>query len=255
MDKQNTTQKIGMELPKQKSEINLEFKNQKIGMIGASGIGKSAFFAEEENAFFLDLEGGLNFLKVNKLPARSWNDIREIYVLLKQAEQAGKFPYSLIVFDTIDKVVDYAEEEIIQRAKEYYTKIATEINTIGDVPNGGGWAKTRNIVENLLDKFKGFPCAIAYIGHLQTKKIDEGVRKYDRHTIAAWAGMAQDLLAWPDHLLHIEATLIGDRLKRTVWAKPTQSKECKSRGGIVPDGWQWEDSMAENYRKFRELFV
>ena len=224
-------------------------------MIGPTGIGKSEFFAQDENAFFIDGEGGLNFLSVNKLPVRSWEDLREVYALLRQAEQDGKFPYSIVVIDTIDKIVDYAEEEIISRAREFYTKIANEINTIGDVPNGAGWNKTRGLVSNFLDKLEQLPCAIAYIGHLQIKRIEEGTRKYDKHTIAAWAGMAQELLAYPDHLLHIEAVLIGDKLRRTVWTKPTQSRECKSRGGIIENGWVWSDSMKENYQKFRGYFT
>lgn len=246
---------MAIQLPTQKSAIDLDFKKQKFGMIGASGIGKSNFWAQDEKSFFIDTEGGLNFETVHKLPARCWDDLREIYALLKSAEQKGDFPYSVVVLDTLDKVVDYAEEEIIQRAREFYTKIADQINTIGDVPNGAGWARTRGLVSNFLDKLSQLPCAIAYIGHLQTKRIEEGVRKYDKHTISLWKGVGEDLLAWPDHLLHVEATLIGDKLKRTVWTKPTQSKECKSRGGVVPDGWTWGNSMKENYDYFRKLFT
>ena len=210
--------------------------------------------AQDDKSFFIEAEAGLNFETVYKLPARCWNDLREIYASLKQAESKGEFPYSVVVVDTIDKVVEYAEEEIISRAREFYTKIADQINTIGDIPNGGGWSKTRGLVMNFIDKVEQLPCAMVLISHLTTKRIEEGVRKYDKHTISLWKGVGEDVLAWADHILHIDSTLIGDRLKRTVWTKPTQSRECKSRGGVIEDGWQWTENMAENYKKFRSYF-
>ena len=66
--------------------------------------------------------------------------------------------------------------------------------------------------------------------------------------------LGTDLLGWTDHTLHVQAVQLGDKLKRTVFTKPTQSKEAKSRGGIIPDGWQWTDSDNENYNYFRGLF-
>ena len=44
-------------------------------------------------------------------------------ILLKKAELDGKFPYSIVVIDTIDRIVDYAEEEIVANARNFYTKM------------------------------------------------------------------------------------------------------------------------------------
>lgn len=233
----------------------MDYRKQKIVILGSPGIGKSELLAKDPKGFFFDCEGGLNFLEVNKLPIRSWSDVREVYALLKEAESKGDFPYNVIVIDPIDKILTYAEEEIIARAKEFYSKMANDINTIGDIPNGAGWAKTTNLVMNFINKLEQLPCAIVLISHIQTKRIEEtGGRKYDRHTISLWKGVGADILAWADHILHIEATMIGDKLKRIVYTKPTQSREAKSRGGIVPDGWKWEDDMGGNYKRFRSLF-
>ena len=240
------------QLPLVKSKKQLEFKHQKFGMIGASGIGKSAFWAEEEDAFFIEAEAGLNFLEVKKMPARSWDDLRTIYGLLKEAADSGKFPYSVVVIDTIDKIVDYAETEIVQRANIHFKNL--EINTIGDVPNGGGWSKTRELVMTFIDNLEQLPCAIAFIGHLSIKRVDKGLVKYDRSTISLWAGVGNDMLAWADHIMHVEAQMRGEHLMRTVYTKPKQTREAKSRGGIIPDGWKWEEDMKTNYKKFRGLF-
>ena len=247
-------------LPSKKSEVNLNFKNQKIGIIGQSGIGKSEFLAQEPKALFLETEAGLNFLEVYKIPIRCWDDIRDTYMKLKELEidckKNGKeFPYSMIVIDTIDRYVDFAEEEIISRGKEFYKSISDQINTIADLPNGAGWNKTRNLVMNSINKLEEFPCAVSYIGHLSSKTIGSGTNKYNKNTISLWAGVGNDMLAWCDHLLHVEARMVGDRLIRTVWTKPTQSKEAKSRGGVITDGMKWESDMKENYRVFRELFT
>ena len=78
--------------------------------------------------------------------------------------------------------------------------------------------------------------------------------KYDRNTISIGGQLGETLLAWPDHILHVESLVRGDKIMRTVWTKPTQSREAKSRGGVIPNGWRWEDDDAVNYKKFRGLF-
>lgn len=243
-----------IELPTGKSKKNLDFNSQKFGMIGAAGIGKSEFWAQDPKAFFIESEAGLNFLEVFKMPARSWNDLRNIYALLKNAENEGKFPYSVVVMDTIDRIVDYAEEEVIEKAREFYTKIADQINTIGDIPNGAGWFKTKDKVMNLLNKLEELPCAVAYVGHVTNKLFEDGVRKWHKSTINIGGKLGLELLAWPDHVLHVEAMLVGDKLTRSVWTKPTQSREAKSRGGVVPNGVKWTEDMKKNYEEFRKLF-
>jgi len=239
-------------LPLEKSKPDLSFKNQKFGMIGAAGIGKSDFFAQEDGALFIEAEAGLNFIETRKAPARCWDDLRDIYGQLIEMKKSGKFPYTLIVVDTIDQIVKYAETEIVQRAGEKYRGI--EINTIGDVPNGGGWSKTRELVMSFINGLEQLPCAIAYIGHLSIKRVDKGLVKYDRSTISLWAGVGNDMLAWADHIMHVEANMRGETLIRTVWTKPTQSREAKSRGGVIPNGWKWEEDMKVNYGTFRKLF-
>jgi len=243
-----------MQLPTVKSKPDYRFSSQKIGIIGQSGIGKSSFLAQEDKALFLETEAGLNFLEVFKIPIRSWSDLRDVYAELKSAQQKGEFPYTMIVIDTIDRLVDLAEEEIVSKAKDFYKNIANQINSIGEVPNGGGWSKTRELIANFFNKIEALDCAIAYVGHLSTKRIDEGVRKYDKKTISLWAGVGNDMLAWADCILHVETHLIGDRLTRTVYTKPTQSREAKSRGEVVPDGWKWTEDDKENWDKFRGLY-
>ena len=245
-----------VQLPVAKSEIDLSFNKQKIGIIGASGIGKSDFLSQDEKAFFIEAEAGLNFISVYKLPARNWQDIRDIYAVLREKAIEGNFPYNIVTIDTIDRVCDFAEEEIVAKAKEFYSKIANEINTIADVPNGAGWARAKDLVMSLLNKLEELPCAVAYIGHLQTKELkDPAGNKYHKQTINIGGKMGLELLAWCDHLLYVDSRMVGDKLRRVIYTKPTQTKEAKSRGGIIEDGTIWSDDMSENYKKFRSHFT
>jgi len=241
-----------MELPTKLSEIDLRFSKQKIGIIGAPGIGKSGFLAQNENAFFFDLEGGLNFLPCKKIAIRDWSDAEGVLKLLQKTKEAGKFPYDMIVLDTIDKLIDLAEERTIENAQNYYKK--TDINVIGDIPEGKGWDTRRRMISSFIRDLVRLDCAVAFIGHLEIKRVEEEARKYDKSTISIGGKVGGDLLSWPDHTLHIQTQLMGDKLVRTVYTKPTQSREAKSKGGIVPDGWRWTDNDKDNWTKFRSLF-
>jgi hypothetical protein len=239
-------------LPVEKSKVNKDFKAQKFLMLGSAGIGKSAFWAAEPKALFLETESGLNALEVFKLPIRSWNDLRETYGALKTSVEGGKFPYDLIVIDTVDRLVDFAQEETVARAKDFYKKI--EVNTIGDIPNGAGWYKVKEMVMGFFNKLELLPCALALIAHSDIKRIKEPTAEFDRNTISIGGQLGDDILALPDHTMNVESHLIGDRIQRIVYTIPTQSREAKSRGGMIPNAMKWGDSTAENYKAFRQLF-
>ena len=243
---------MSITLPTKKTEVDSKFSSQRFGMLGLAGIGKSEFWAQDENALFLNTEGGLNALKVFEIPIRSWDDLREAYKLLKEANDKGEFKYSVIVIDTIDRLIDYAIEETVSRAKDFYKKI--EINTIADIPNGAGWFREKEMVMNFMTKLELFPCAIAYIAHMDIKRIKESNSEYDKMTISIGGNLGDALLAYTDHTLHLESHRIGDRLQRIVYTLPTQSREAKSRGSMIENGWKWSDNMQENYKKFRSFF-
>ena len=245
-----------MSLPTEKSKKNTDFNRQKFCMIGSAGIGKSEFFAQDPNVLFIDLEGNINHLEgIYKMEARSWQDLRDIYGLLVAAKLGGAFPYTNIVFDTIDRVCDLAAEEVIINAREFYKNMNTPINTIGDVPEGNGWAKWSSLVMGLLNKYKDLPCAVSFIGHLKTKQVKASPKNYDKDTISIAGNLGIQLLAWANHIMHVESHIMGDQLKRRVRTRPTQSIEAKSHGGIIPDNWVWESDPKVNYEYFRKLFV
>lgn len=243
-----------MELPTVKSKASKRWVDQKFLMIGDSGIGKSTFWSFGEKVLYIETEAGLNCIEAFKIPCRSWTDLGSaIKLLLDAAKKPEDFPYDTIVIDTIDRVVDLASEATLKWANGKYSK--SDINTIGDIPNGNGWAIRRDNVDKVLKAIEALPCAKVVIGHLETKKIEEdGQKGYDKNTISIGGKVGGDILAWSDHTLHVKGVMMGDQLKRTVYTKPTKSREAKSRGGIVKDGWIWSDDDEDNFKKLKEQF-
>lgn len=240
-----------MALPTARSEVDKRWASQKFGMIGSPGIGKSKFWSFC-NGLYIQTEAGLNHLKVMKMPCRSWEDFRQIYTLLIQAATSGKFPYDTVIIDTIDKFVDLAQAEVVERGRQKFKGI--EINVIGDIPNGAGWAWSQDLVENALGKLEELPCAVVYIGHLEMKEVKEPTRSVHKATISIGGKMGGMLTAWPDHLMNIESRMSGTEMKRIVRTMPTQILDAKSRGGLVPDSWVWDSDDNKNWDKFKTFF-
>lgn len=238
-------------LPTTRSEVDKRWGSQKFGMIGPPGIGKSKFWSFCQG-LYLQTEAGLNHLSVMKIPVRSWDDFKQVYTELIKASNAGKFPYDTLIIDTIDKFVDLAQQEAIERGRNKFKAI--EVNTIGDIPNGAGWAWSQDLVENALGKLEELPCAVVYVGHLELKEVKEPTRSINKQTISIGGKMGGMLTAWPDHLLNVSASYIGNELRRVVRTLPSQTIEAKSREGMVKDGWQWSINDEENWKQFRGMF-
>lgn len=239
-------------LPTQRSEVDRRYISQKVGMIGPPGIGKSEFWSYC-NGLYIQTENGLNHLKVMKTPCRSWDEAKAIYSALIQQYQAdGKLPYDTIIVDTIDKLVDLAQQEAVERGRNKFKNI--EINVIGDIPNGAGWAWAQDLVENYLHKLEELPCCVAYVGHLELKEIKEPTRSINKQTISIGGKMGGMLTAWPDHFMNVTGTYSGTELKRSVRTLPSQTIEAKSRGGMVKDGWVWPKETEAAWKEFRALF-
>ncbi len=241
-----------MELPMKRAEINKSWGSQKIGMLGGAGIGKSEFFSYAPNCLYVQTEAGLNHLNVIKQPVGCWEDFSALGNALIKAKNEGKFPYETIIIDTIDRLVDFAFERACELGREKFKSAA--INTVGDIPNGAGWAWSTGLVENALTKLEGLPACIIYIGHPEFKDIVEDGLTIKRHTISIGGKIGRKLVHWPDHLLNMQSKMVGNEIKRKFCTIPTNSMDAKSRGSMVPNNWMLTADTKENWEKFRALF-
>ena len=246
-----------IKLPTQKSEPTKKWEDQKFLRLGAGKTGKSHFWSFGDKTLFIETEPGLGHLKVMKVPVRCFEDFREVFGELYKAEAAGKLPYDTIIIDTVDKLVDITNEAVIGMARKKYSKSidkGLEINTIGDVPEGNGWAWATGLFHNAITKITELPAAIVLISHITSKKIKDGIREYDKDTISIGGQTGTKLLHWADHTLHLRTSMKGDQIRRIIRARPTESMEAGSRGDIVPDGFELNGDMASCYKRLRQLF-
>ena len=86
-----------------------------------------------------------------------------------------------------------------------------------------------------------------------------------KQTISIGGKTGGFLIAWPDHLLNIESKLQGDKIIRKIRTIPTATMDAKSKGGIVPNGFELHSpeqmnaesitkSDTENFSRLRSLF-
>lgn len=251
-----TTTEAKLTLPTEATAPSRVWINQRIVIIGKAGIGKSGLLANNPNALFIDTEGNLAHLSVKRMACRSWDDAREIYGVLNDAKAAGgPFPFDAVVIDTVDKLVDHAEQDVVNWASKKFSKV--EIKNVGDVPEGAGWARLAKSVMSFLECLDSLPCAVVAITHpkVVTVKNASGA-DYDKETIALFPSIANRLLGWSHHNLHIQSNWSGSELTRVVRTLPDKTQEGKSHGGIIPDKWEWQtrDLKAE-YDYLRGLFT
>lgn len=239
-------------LPTKKSEVTKDWVHQKIGMIGQPGIGKSEFWSHGDNTLYLQTEAGLNHLSVYKVPVRSWEDVRAVYGELIKAKNGGKLTFDTVIIDTIDRLVDLAQLEAIDRGRLKFKTI--DINTVGDIPNGAGWSWAQELMESFLTKMEGLGICLVYVGHLDLKEVKTPTSSYHKLTISVGGKMGGMLASWPDHLLNIETSMQGNVMRRKLRTIPTQTMDAKSRGGMVPDGMEWGSDSKVNYAAFKSLF-
>jgi len=238
-------------LPTVKSEVSKLWIDQKFLMIGPPKVGKSAFWSHGERTMYIQTEPGLNHLSVFKMVARSWDDFRNIYSALFKAYNDGKFPYDTLIIDTIDNFVDLANEQVIENGKEKFK--SSDINTVGDIPNGAGWFQAKNLVNTALTKLSDLPCAVVLIGHLDNREVKmENNISIHKQTIALSPSIGKGICAWSDHIMNIEGgSKTGDRKVRV---RPTGVIEAGSRGDMIPEDFTWTTNGKENYAKFRSFF-
>lgn len=240
-------------LPTKKSEVDNRWVVQKTLMIGAPGCGKSTFWSFGDKTLYIQTEAGLNHLSVMKLSVKSWGEWEETFSALNQAAIKGALPYDTIVIDTIDRLVDFANEEAVDRGRDKYK--SAEINVVGDIPNGAGWSWVTDLLENTLSKLERLGCHIVVIGHLDRKEIKQPNNvSLHLQTISIGGKTGRAIASWADHLLNIETKMVGNNMQRVVRALPTAVVDAKSRGGVVKDGWVWESDDKKNYETFRKLF-
>jgi phage nucleotide-binding protein len=113
----------------------------KLMLYGLSGVGKSSLAAKLKNPLFLDFEGGLNYLGVDRTPQYLDLDVfyKDLVELYRKAE-AGKREYDTIVIDSVDWLVRKVVEKAAGIDKHNLTETLNRSN--------GGYGNGKQVLEN-----------------------------------------------------------------------------------------------------------
>ena len=113
----------------------------KLMLYGLSGVGKSSLAAKLKNPIFLDFEGGLNYLGVDR--SEQYVDLDTFYkdlVGLYREAEAGKREYETIVIDSVDWLVRKVVEKAAGIDKHNLTETLNRSN--------GGYGNGKQVLEN-----------------------------------------------------------------------------------------------------------
>ena len=113
----------------------------KLMLYGLSGVGKSSLAAKLKNPIFLDFEGGLNYLGVDRTP--QYLDLDEFYkdlIELYRKAETGKREYDTVVIDSVDWLVRKVVEKAAGINKHNLTETLNRSN--------GGYGNGKQVLEN-----------------------------------------------------------------------------------------------------------
>ncbi len=236
-------------------EPNKIWGKQKFITIGPSKSGKTKFWSYAPNSFWFRTEAGHNHVKTVGQDIHDLKEFETWKTKLFQARNAGISTFETICIDTGDRLLDFITEDIIEKARNKFTKM--EINGIGDIPEGQGWYSLKTSVNLYLKQFEDLDCAVNINFHVGTDTLNEegdSKKTYKKETINIGGKAGIALLAWADHILHIRSGYVGDMQARKLVMRGNKTVEAGTRLKELPASLPWSDDDAKNFENFRKLF-
>lgn len=186
----------------------------KLMIYGLSGVGKSTLASKLKNPIFIDMEGGLNYMNVDRTPTLTKVD--EFYTILAElynTAKDGKREYDTIVVDSADWLVRKVVEKAAGIDK---TKLDETLNR-----SNGGYGNGKQVLENhirtkllpilvLLNK-QGY--GICLIAHADRKTlmssegndVEQITPKIDVNTMNVF-------VEWCDNVFYLKKDIAGERI-------------------------------------------
>ena len=196
-------------------------------MYGPPKIGKTTMLSSLDKCLIIDTESGSNMIEGHILNA---NNRKELIEILKQAREGHEFKY--IAIDTIDKVVQWAEEAVCQE---------NSVQALADLPFGKGWGLARDKVMNTIHAFKDVCDHLIIVGHRKTAKaVVEGQATVEPESLDITGRLKNMIMSDSDAIGYV---FRDENEKLMISFKSDDALEAGSRsphlrGKILPFDWK-----------------
>ena len=196
-------------------------------MYGPPKIGKTTMLSSLDKCLIIDTESGSNMIEGHILNA---NNRVELIDILKQAREGHEFKY--IAIDTIDKVVQWAEEAVCQE---------NSVQALADLPFGKGWGLARDKVMNTIHAFKDVCDHLIIVGHRKTAKaVVEGQATVEPESLDITGRLKNMIMSDSDAIGYV---FRDENEKLMISFKSDDALEAGSRsphlrGKILPFDWK-----------------
>lgn len=185
----------------------------KVLIYGQSGVGKSTLASKFRKPVFLDLEGGLNYLEVDRTPQivsldKFYKYLAELY----QTAEAGKRVYDTIVIDSTDWLVRKVVEKAAGIDKAHLEETLNKSN--GGYGNGAqvlaNHIRTKLLPMLVILNKQGY--GICLIAHAERKTlVDEEGFNTDRIAPKIDEKTMHVFVEWADSVFYLKRGADGER--------------------------------------------
>lgn len=186
----------------------------KVLIYGQSGVGKSTLASKFKKPVFLDLEGGLNYLEVDRTPQivsldKFYKYLAELY----QTAEAGKRVYDTIVIDSTDWLVRKVVEKAAGIDKAHLEETLNKSN--GGYGNGAqvlaNHIRTKLLPMLVILNKQGY--GICLIAHAERKTlVDEEGFNTDRIAPKIDEKTMHVFVEWADSVFYLKRGADGERI-------------------------------------------
>lgn len=228
-------------LPTERTPPKDKMEDYTILIYGPSGIGKSSWCSEADEALFIATEPGLNALNVYQMPVTTWEELLGICAEVAK----GEHRFKTIIIDTADNAYLMCAAHVCKKHGVLHQS---------DLEYGKGWALVNGEFTRLMIKLGALEYGLYMVSHSIEKEIDTrtGKKIHTRPTLPD--KMREILLGMVDIILFcdIQEPEPGSEQKepiRVMRTKPHLCYEAKDHTGRLPE------TLPLSYEFFKREFL